>query len=191
MIEAGDIALVLLAAGRAERFGGDKLGAMLAGRTVLDHVLAALAPLEVGHRFAVVRPGRARIAGYEMIEAADPGAPQSRSLGLGVAAAQAAGARAVLVALADMPLVPTSHLRALIAAFASDRAASSGAGTTMPPAIFGARHFAALRALTGDRGAGTLLAGAETIALPVGAEIDIDRPEDLALAERYLARRAR
>jgi CTP:molybdopterin cytidylyltransferase MocA len=30
----------------------------------------------------------------------------------------------------------------------------------MPPALFGARHFGALEALSGDRGAGALLADA-------------------------------
>jgi hypothetical protein len=56
---------------------------------------------------------------------------------------------AVLVALADMPMVPPAHFAALVAAFDGNRIASQCAGQVLPPAIFGAGHFAALRALSG------------------------------------------
>jgi hypothetical protein len=56
---------------------------------------------------------------------------------------------AVLVALADMPMVPPAHFAALVAAFDGDRIASQCARQVLPPAIFGAGHFAALRALSG------------------------------------------
>jgi molybdenum cofactor cytidylyltransferase len=50
------------------------------------------------------------------------------------------------------------------------------------PAVFGARHFAELRELRGDRGAGPLLGrhaeSLELIPLP-GGDIDIDTPADL------------
>lgn len=111
---------------------------------------------------------------------------QSRSLASGVAAAAAAGARAVLIALADMPLVPTRHFAALAARFDGDRIATSVAGTVTPPAIFGSSHFGALRFLEGDKGARSLLEGAPVVALEEIDAIDIDLPEDMQRAERIM-----
>lgn len=181
------IALVLLAAGRGERFGGGKLNALLAGEAVLAHTLRRLAPLPFAQRIAVTTPGSAAIEGYTCVPLDPPGAPQSRSLALGVAAAQAAGARAAMIALADMPLVPMSHYTALAAAFDGDRITSSHGDQRLPPALFGSQHFPALLALTGDRGAGALLRNAPHLTLPPDAELDIDTPEDLARAEALLA----
>jgi molybdenum cofactor cytidylyltransferase len=107
---------------------------------------------------------------------------------LGVAAAQAAGARAVLLALADMPLVPAEHIRALAAGFDGDRIGTSTDGVTMPPALFGTAHFAGLTALTGDRGGAMRLAGAPTVSLDHVLALDIDTPEDLIRTEAMLAR---
>ena len=104
-----------------------------------------------------------------------------------MAAAQAAGARGVLIALADMPLVPADHIRALVAGFDSDCIGTNAGGVTMPPAIFGSRHFAALTRLTGDRGGGMRLAGAPQVVLDLTLALDVDRPEDLARAEAQLA----
>jgi len=50
----------VLAGGRSRRFGSDKALAMLGGRTLLDHALAALAP----HCDAVVVVGRGEIADW-------------------------------------------------------------------------------------------------------------------------------
>jgi molybdenum cofactor cytidylyltransferase len=123
---------------------------------------------------------------YQAVPLDPPGAPQARSLALGVAAAAAQGARAVLVALADMPLVPAAHIHALAAAFSGDRLATSAGGITMPPALFGMQHFAALSALGGDRGGGGLLKDAPNVPLDPALAIDVDRPEDLARAAALL-----
>ena len=64
---------------------------------------------------------------------------------------------------------------------------ATGLGGTMPPAIFGARHFPALTALGGDRGGASHLAGAPVIALDPALALDVDTPEDLARAEAWLA----
>ena len=102
------------------------------------------------------------------------------------AAAAASTPRGVLVALADMPLVPTEHIHALASTFDGDRIATSAGGITMPPALFGARHFPSLTALGGDRGGSALLKGAPTVALDPALALDVDRPEDLARAEALL-----
>lgn len=182
------IALVLLAGGQSARFGRPKLKASLGGKALALHAAEMLAALPFTARYAVVGPEVPDLAelGYTAVPLDPPGAPQARSLALGIAAAQASGARAVLVALADMPLVPASHIRALVSRFDGDRIATTAGGVTMPPALFGAAHFAALTALDGDRGGAVRLKGAPTVALDPALALDVDRPEDLASAEALL-----
>lgn len=179
---------MLLAGGQSARFGGPKLIAPLGGKPLALHAAQMLAALPFAARYAVVGADVPDLAalGYAAVPLDPPGAPQARSLALGVAAAQQGGARAVLVALADMPLVPHAHIRALVAAFGGDRIATSASGVAMPPALFGAQHFAALTALGGDRGAASLLRGAPTLPLDPALALDVDRPEDLARAEARL-----
>ena len=189
--EAGfaGLALVLLAGGQSTRFGGAKLMADLGGTPLALHAAAMLAALPFAARYAVTGPDVPDLAalGYTTVPLDPPGAPQAHSLALGVAAAQADGARAVLVALADMPLVPSGHIHTLVSAFTGDRIATSADGVTMPPALFGAQHFAALTALGGDRGGASLLKGAPTVPLDPRLALDVDRPEDLARAAARLA----
>jgi molybdenum cofactor cytidylyltransferase len=187
------LALVLLAGGRGTRFGGAKLIAPLAGQPLALHAAAMLCALPFSQCFAVTGPDVPDLAalGFTCIALDPPGAPQARSVALGVAAARAAGANAVLLALADMPLVPADHIRALAARFDGDRIATSANGVTIPPALFGAAHFAALTALTGDRGGAMRLSGAPLLALDPDLALDIDQPEDIARAEAMLAAKAR
>ena len=182
-VTPADIALVLLAAGRGERFGGGKLGAPLAGKPLARHAADSLRTIGFAAHFAVIGPATPTLPGYTTIMLDPPGAPQSRSLALGVAGALSGGAQAVMIALADMPLVPLSHIQAMLAAFDGDRLASRGPNSMMPPALFGARHFAALCALSGDRGAGALLHDAPALALSAQAALDVDRAEDLVVAQ--------
>lgn len=182
------LSLVLLAGGQSARFGAPKLIAPLAGKALALHAATMLAALPFAARHAVVGPDVPDLAalGFDLVPLDPPGAPQARSLALGVAAAMARAPRGVLIALADMPLVPREHIQALAGAFDDDRIATSAGGITMPPAIFGARHFAALTALGGDRGGAARLKDAPTIPLDPALALDIDRPEDLARAEQIL-----
>ncbi len=184
------IGLVLLAAGRGTRFGGAKLAAPLAGKPLARHAADMLRGPGFAARIAVIGPDTPILPGYDTVLLDPPGAPQSRSLALGVAAAEACGVKAVLIALADMPLVPLAHIRAMIAAFDGDRLASLGPGSPTPPALFGAHHFAALCMLEGDRGAGALLRDAPALPLAADVALDVDRPVDLARVEALLKRRA-
>jgi molybdenum cofactor cytidylyltransferase len=151
------------------------------------HAADRLLACGFGAYIAVIGPDTPDLPGYATIPLDPPGAPQSRSLALGVAAAQADGAQAVLVALADMPLVPATHIAAMLAAFDGDRLASRGPHSLMPPVLFGAHHFAALCAQRGDRGAGPLLRGAPALPLSADGALDVDCAEDLARAQVLLA----
>lgn len=183
-MKAGDIAVILLAAGRASRFGGGKLAADLAGKPVALHVGERLTAMSFARKVLVCSPATPHIDGFERIEFDPPGAPLSRSIATGITAVSGTGA--ALIALADMPLVPTDHFERLIEAFDGERIGTVVAGRTMVPAIFGAHLFSDLAALDGDRGAAALLRDAPAITLEETLALDIDTPDDLARAEALL-----
>ena len=91
-----------------------------------------------------------------------------------------AQADALMIALADMPLVPPAHFRALAAQAGRSAICVSRTGETrMPPAIFGADHFERFASLGGDKGARGILAEGTAIDCPSEWLRDVDTPEDL------------
>jgi len=111
---------------------------------------------------------------------------------LGMASSIASGVQAVsesadgvLLLLADQPLIDKNHLTAMIDEWtgAPERiVATAYAGTVGPPVILPRTCFAELRALTGDRGARSVLqrhAAAITSIAFEDAAADIDTPQDL------------
>ena len=108
------------------------------------------------------------------------------SLATGLAALfENAAYDAVLVTLADQPLVGALALRRLIAEFGGDRriVASAYNSTMGVPAVFGHEHVGDLMRLTGDAGAGVWLRSRPSevtcVPLDVGA-FDIDTPSVVA-----------
>jgi molybdenum cofactor cytidylyltransferase len=180
---AEDCALVLLAAGLGRRFGGDKLLADLHGRPVGLHAAETLAALPFATRIAVTGAGGPDYAayGYHVVRNPAPDQGQAGSLRLGVRAARAAGALAVLVALADMPCVTAGHLRRLLDAGGCDAAlvASTDGARRTPPALFGRAWFDRLEGLEGDQGARTLLADAVAVTAHARDLVDVDTPAAL------------
>jgi CTP:molybdopterin cytidylyltransferase MocA len=92
---------------------------------------------------------------------------------------------AVLVTLADQPLLDGAALRRLITAFDDEHriVASAYDDTIGVPAVFAREHFGDLMRLTGDRGAGSWLRARqnEVTRVPLySAAFDIDRPSDVA-----------
>ena len=185
-----DIALLLLAAGRGQRFGGRKLGAILGGEPVLYHSARMLGRLPFAHRIATVGATTPDLGplGFGMVELADAGSTMSASIAAGIAAIRQRDVSAAMICLGDMPFVPAAHIHRMIEAFDGDRLASISAGRRMPPALFARAHFGALEGLSGDRGASALLAGAPAIELSPDEALDIDTPEDLARAVAILGR---
>ena len=196
----GLIVGILLAAGAGSRFGGGKLLARLADdRGVAETACARLLPA-VDRVVAVVpaQPGALedalRAAGAEVVrcDTATPG------MGVSIACGVAASTKAAgwLVALGDMPLVPTSQHRLIADAL------RAGAGIAAPvcqgrrghPVGFAARLGDELRALDGDEGARAVLARHRGVLLELAVDDDagwqdIDTLSDLDAVNRRLGKR--
>jgi molybdenum cofactor cytidylyltransferase len=189
MIRPEAVAVVLLAAGLSSRFGADdKLAAPLEGLPLGLHAARMLGAMPFARRIAVVRdngPDFARF-GFTPIVNPNPAAGQSGSIGLGVAAARMAEPTAVLIALADMPLVTIAHVRALMERFdGTHRVVGSTDGErASPPALFDASLFPVLEGLEGDTGARALLRDAVLVGASAAELADIDTPDDLPAGMR-------
>ncbi len=184
MIAVEACALVLLAAGRSERFGdADKLQEMFLGQPLAFHVVTALEDMPFKARFAVCSNTALDFAsrGYIVVQNGAPEDGMSGSVVLGVAAARASGCAGVVVALADMPRVTAAHIyRLLDAADGPDSVVASSNGVhPTPPAVFGTGQFDTLMQLKGDAGARDLIRAGRRVIAPEAELLDIDRPEDL------------
>lgn len=195
MAESGSLTIAVLAAGQSRRFGPrDKLAAPFRGKPLGMHVCDALArarfALRPQHSLVIAADEKHpcaqawKAAGFEVVR--NPNADEGMGTSVAVAARIAGRSRSsmLMIALADMPLVPVGHYRSLAAAAqAGDDhtiIASSDGTTRTPPAVFGEAHFDALTNLTGDVGARALLAESATIPCDGERLIDIDTPETLA-----------
>jgi len=182
---------ILLAAGGGARFGGDKLDAMIGAQTVLERSAAAVAASGCRQRVAVVSEKTQMHApllsgnGFEIIVNTSAAEGMSSSIRAGFVWAEAKGAGAALIALADMPLVPVAHFSRLLETFEQSAigiSCSADAGRRMPPAVFGSRWFAHLQALEGDAGARALLdkaSAGDVVEAAPGDLDDIDSQDDL------------
>jgi len=183
--------IVVLAAGRARRFGGDKLLTDFRGEPLLRHALRAAGDacpgsvvLVTGHRAQQVVEVAEGFADRCVLNE-DFELGMGTSIARGVAACRSE-AEAILVHLADQPLVTGAHLRALIEQWSrapDEIVASQYAGRLGPPALFGSAVFDDLCALCGDRGARDLLGSSDYRVHAVdcaAAALDIDTPADLA-----------
>lgn len=186
------IALAILAAGQSRRFGdADKLTAMLHGVPLGLHAARTFQGLPVAARAVIVADAGHALAsewsalGYQLVLNSAAAQGQGTSVATAARWAAASGADALIIALADMPFVPASHIDALIAAWqqqdsgADQLCASIAEGPPMPPAIFGRCHFAALQNLGGDSGARGLLQSGHQVAAKAQWLVDIDTPEAL------------
>lgn len=195
-------AIVLLAAGRASRFGALKQLEALRGRSLVRR--AAETALWTDLPVWVVTGADAERVAAEIDEMApqrlrvvhnpDWARGMGGSIACGVRAARAE-ASALIVMLADQPLVQARDLLELLDEHAADLgaivAADHGDGVIGPPCLFPAADFDALAALEGDRGARALLGRhpdrVRRVAMPHAA-LDIDTPDDFARAVDALRR---
>jgi len=176
---------ILLAAGAGVRFGGGKLLAPLPDGTSLGRCAAANLIAVIPDVVAVVRPGDDALArelagaGARVTTCADAHTGMGASLAHGVRVAVQAGnagtgeADALVVALADMPWIRAETIRDVADHLrrGEQLVAPRYQGQRGHPIGFGATHFAALRALTGDQGARSVIASAGNVCW-----IDVDDP---------------
>lgn len=153
---------VLLAAGRSERFGGNKLLADFDGRPMVCQALAAMQCIEAERFAAVVSCGQvaelARSGGFDVLENDDPALGQAHSVV--IAAEKLQDMDALLFVAGDQPLLTGESLALLVRRFAeSGKGIACLADETHRgnPAVFSRRYFPALLALSGDRGAKGIL----------------------------------
>ncbi|WP_397589528.1 nucleotidyltransferase family protein [Sphingorhabdus sp.] len=187
-MDTKDVAIVVLAAGNARRFGSDKLMADLDGMPLGVRAAAQLAQLDAAAHIAVCQPSAAITQhylklGYTIAENRHAELGLSGSLHLAVEAAAQTEAQALMILLADMPFVQTSHVAALIAGCDGEILASSDGIQSMPPAIFPRDRWSRLLDTEGDAGARHILLNASTLAAPIGSLRDIDTPDDLAASK--------
>jgi molybdopterin-guanine dinucleotide biosynthesis protein A len=169
--------------------GVDKAALVVGGVTLLDRVLAAARP--VCEQLVVVGPPRPTgVAGVTFVTEAVPGGGPGAAVAAGLAAAPGAGV--VLVLAADLPLLTGGHLRRLLAALdaaGAEAAAADDQGGPTPLLAAYAGPALATRAASLGAGAraGTLLPP-DVVTVDLGrATLNVNRPEDLAAAERLVA----
>lgn len=180
-----DTVLVLLAAGRSQRFGdiGSKLDEIFLGQPLGLHVAVTLESMAFRERIAVVDRADLDYGAYRfrVVRNEAAGEGLASSVRLGVACAKEQGAGAVLIALADMPRVTATHiLRLFDASTGPDSVvASSDGADPRPPALFGAGQFDFLQSLDGDTGARDLVRAGRHVVTSPAELLDVDTPEDL------------
>jgi CTP:molybdopterin cytidylyltransferase MocA len=189
---------LVLAAGAGSRFGGDvpKPLAPFRGRPLLTWPLAALRAGGVqdiilvtgAHSDAI----HAAASGERVVHCADWAEGLSASLRAGVAAAAGAGADAILIALADQPLLSGEAIARVIAAREPDRfdaIRATYSGTPNHPTLLESSLFTAVAELRGDTGARPLLREAKLVPCDgLGSPEDADTPETLARLEAQAPR---
>lgn len=179
-----EVALLLMAGGRSNRFGdADKLLTELNGQPLGLHAAGCLAPLPWLRKIAVTRVLHTELQalGYEIVAPAeDNGLGDNISL-----AARHLPPVTTLITLADMPFVTVEHIDAMLAAAETERAivCTRGEHATTPPTLIGRAHFHYLLGLSGDEGARSVVRGAAADLVTIAAEetliADIDTPADL------------
>jgi molybdenum cofactor cytidylyltransferase len=173
--------VIVLAAGRGERFaasGGTthKLQALLAGKRVIDHVLAAV---------------KASGLACHVVEADVSRPGMGDSIAAGVKATP--GASAWLILPADLPLISPATLRIMAFAPPCAVAVPMFQGQRGHPVRFGPECASELLNLHGNQGAAQLIRAREatdSVALmdvdDAGCVMDVDTLDDLARAEAML-----
>ncbi len=182
---------IVLAAGASTRFGRTKQleqfeGMPLAASAIrkAESVCGERTVLVTGKDWKEVASACEPLAGFFVINKEyEQGLASSIACGV---RAVAESANAILLMLADLPLVTTEHLDKLVKTWAESPqsiVASAFEDTLGPPIVFPRSDFAALLELSGDRGARPVIDANRDRVQSIACEeaaFDIDRPEDLA-----------
>lgn len=187
----GTAAGILLAAGRSERFGGDKLLTDFGGAPLLSYSAQLLSQINLDYKIAVVPPGhdeRTKLLeahNINIVENPDPKSGQGSSTAIGVKAAIELGCESALILLADMPDIPASHCERLLKMSVDhDWVFTEAGGIICPPAVISRSALNGLTLLSEDRGAKSVApeGGIITVSLPKHLARDMDIKEDFKAA---------
>lgn len=189
-IEKPAVFAAVLAAGESRRFGRSKMLESVQRETLVRRaanlareVCGDCSILVAGHESNAVTSAAGEAPHFVIVnDRYEEGIGGSIAL---AARAVSHVADALLLLLADQPLVTARHLRALLAAWSGDDdviVATAFAGTLGPPVLFPRGALGALGDLSGDQGAKSLLTNPQFDVRAVrfeDAAIDIDTPADL------------
>ncbi|OMH26577.1 nucleotidyltransferase family protein [Motiliproteus sp. MSK22-1] len=207
--KSNQIAVMIMAAGQASRFGSCKQLTIIEGKPLLQHCIDKANQLSPDQVYVVTGAWHSAISAAR-INADIQNATLIKHIdwinGLGSSIAQGVSRLApdysgVLILLADQIALEVAELQQLITRFnGSNIVCGYYQNKRGVPAIFGANSFSRLQALTGDQGAKSLLYRShsdndcpdsnapEVIEYPMpAAAIDIDCREDL---QKWLKRSA-
>lgn len=189
------IAVVILAAGEAKRFGSAKLVVPIDGVPLVRR--AAVAALAAMTKVIVVTGAHRELVeaciadlAVECVFNADWAQGLGGSIACGIAALPAT-CEAAIIALADQALVGTAEFAALIAGHrrAPERIiAAQYSDVAGPPSLFPRRFFGALSLLDGEHGARQVLQrhdrDIDVVPMPCAA-LDIDTAEDYTALQEH------
>lgn len=191
------IAVVILAGGEGRRIGGDKPLRLLAGRTLLSRALDQAR--KWSDSIAIAARSSAQLGGADVRWLADDSAIEGPLGGLsaGLRFAQDQGSDALLTIPADMPFLPADLAPKLARALSGSTAALASSEGRLHP-VCGLWSPAAMLQLDSFVGTGrrsltgfAQMCGHVTVdwaTSPIDPFFNINRPEDLELAERVLSR---
>jgi molybdenum cofactor cytidylyltransferase len=184
------VAAVVLAAGSSTRMGRNKLLLDLGGETMVRRAVRAAAGAGVdqvlvvlGHEEPLVR---AEVAGLPCTLVVNPDHAQGAATSVRAAVGHvAATADAIVIVLADMPLVTADMIATVVARYretAAPLVASYYGAVQAPPTLFDRALFEELLALSGERGAKEVVRRHEPEAVvvhwPESGRRDVDLPAD-------------
>jgi CTP:molybdopterin cytidylyltransferase MocA len=194
------VSAVVLAAGAGSRFGGGKLLAPFAGKTLIEATLSGLRGAPVDGIIVVVGKDAEELGevckpyGVRVVENSDWAAGMSTSVRAGLAALDPE-ARAAVFLLADQPLVGSEAVARLVAAF-EEGAGVAGAtydGALRNPVLFAREVWPLVaREVSGDEGARRFIRRHPELVteVPCGGvadPTDVDTVEDLRDIEERVA----
>lgn len=179
---------LILAAGKASRFGGVKQVAELYGRPLLEHSIQAMTASPVGRVVVVLGAGAEDVIARVDLQGAEPivcerweeGQSASLAFGLG----ELSDCEAVVVTLGDLPKLSTNAIRRVIASRGEGTEAvrATYAGQPGHPVLLERELFERLRDVSGDHGARNLLLSVcprEVACDDLGGGEDVDTPAQL------------
>jgi len=189
------ISAIVLAAGESKRMRGqNKLLLPFAGKTIIAGAVDAILQAQIdealvvlGHEAAAIRKVLQDRA-VRFVDNPDYRSGMASSIRAGLAALSPS-ASAVMISLADQPLIQPAELNFLIAAFSQSRektiAAPTFSGQRGNPVIFDLRYRAEMLELKGDGGGKAVLArhseAVLEVEMPTGNILeDADTPEGYA-----------